>query len=182
MSTTYINSPEQGPPPPVEPGSELARCPRVLDEDRYDLSRRPIPPLSRANEFAVLKALSALAHAALARYPTTLESDRAALNASGVDALPPFSNRRNALVLVIGEKEAAMFCIKLAADAAGMLAAADAVSALETARMTAIAGEATGMGQGKACYGRDLARYLRAVVIPLLAEDAVNNKSVSEAN
>jgi hypothetical protein len=150
----------------VEVGSELSRCPRVLDENRYDLARRPIGPFSRTNEAAVLDTLAQVARATLARYPTTYDEDVAELYRTAVP-LPPFSNRRNLLVLLIGEKSVSIFCEKLAKDASVWLRSVDAPDVtLASVKAAAALGEM--MGAGRACYERDLARYCRAVIIPLL--------------
>ena len=112
----------------------------------------------------MLTALGDLARATLARYPTTLAEDLAELG--GPSAPVAFSNRRNVLVLLAGEKAAALDCERLATDAAVWLLATDVVAALASARAAASLGEIA--GAGRACYEADLARYLRAVVVPLL--------------
>ncbi len=96
---------------------ELWSLPR-LDSDDFDLARRPIEPLSAENEADALTLLARLAQEQLGAYPTTLEED-VALLASG--KFPYGSNRRNALVLVKGEKEVCRYYINLASVAVPML-------------------------------------------------------------
>ena len=157
---------EGGAPPAVDVGSELARCPRVLDEDRVDLSKRPIAPLSRANEAAVLGALAGHARAALARYPTTLEADVAELAGAGAGGnIARGSNRYNALVLLVGEKKTAKWLERLERDVRPLLVATDAVLArAQVARLLAEAEDK----QTVASEERDIARYVKTVVGPLL--------------
>jgi len=153
---------------PVAPSSDLARCPRAMDEERLDLSRRPIAPLSRANEAAALDALGALARGALAAHAApgaSADDDAAALAAER-----PFSNRRNALVLLAGERAVARALARIAREGAALLRAPDAARAAADARAAAAAGDAA--GAGRACEDRDVARYLRLVVVPLLDADA----------
>ena len=150
----------------MDVGSELARCPRVLDEDRVDLSKRPIAPLSRANEAAVLGALAGHARAALARYPTTLEADVAELAGAGAGGnIARGSNRYNALVLLVGEKKTAKWLERLERDVRPLLVATDAVLArAQVARLLAEAEDK----QTVASEERDIARYVKTVVGPLL--------------
>lgn len=64
---------------------------------------RTIPALlNTRNESRALRLLSEICDDYLSRYPTTLDQDRASL-ASG--ELPIYSNRRNAVIQVRGEKE-----------------------------------------------------------------------------
>jgi hypothetical protein len=109
--------------------------PRIYDDS--DLGKKPIKPLrygvhsqrllsarwsrrkawvivcvcSRRTEMNVLRDLAARMEAQLKRYPTTLEEDLRVLQ----DGVFPFgSDRRNALVIIKGEKEVCHFWIKLA--------------------------------------------------------------------
>lgn len=121
--------------------------------------RSPLRPLSCENEAAVLRQLAAACAAQLAAYPTSLAEDLATL-AAGVHA--PGSNRRNALVLLRGEKlvcehyvglaRAALPYLDAPARGAGPAAAADARTALARAH----AGTS------------DADKYMRNVVLPLL--------------
>jgi hypothetical protein len=162
---------------------ELLHLPR-MDED-FDLARRPVPPLSCANEAAALRQLRQLCEAQLAGYPTTLAQDRAAL-ASGRHAYG--SNRRNVLVLLVGEKEVLAHFVRLAelalplldagaaagagagAGAAGappqtlqqqVAAALSAALALKSRLALAGAGAPSGSDA-------NAAKYVAAVVLPLL--------------
>jgi len=162
-----------------------------MDED-FDLARRPVLPLSCANEAAALRHLAALCSAQLARYSTSLEADRAAL-AAGVtpsgEALAYGSNRRNVLVLLRGEKEVLAHYVALAALAVPLLEAAAAggagaaaggpaaapgahtahvqllASAQEARARLAANGAAPGQASGSDAQA---ARYLGAVVLPLM--------------
>ena len=163
-----------------------------MDED-FDLARRPVLPLSCANEAAALRHLSALCSAQLARYPTSLEADRAALAAGATpsgEALAYGSNRRNVLVLLRGEKEVLSHYVALAALAVPLLEAAAAAggagagagagaapggahtahvqllaSAQEARARLAASGAAPGQASGSDAQA---ARYLGAVVLPLM--------------
>jgi hypothetical protein len=96
-------------------GHDVMALPADVGPD-YDWTGVAIPPLSEANETAVVRALARLCADALGRYPTTLEQDRTALEAadaavaapSGGGGSAPLSqaalNRRNALVLRVAEK------------------------------------------------------------------------------
>jgi hypothetical protein len=170
-----------GPPPPepllrVDVRSELAQCPGLAPEaEAVDAGTRPIPPLSCANEAVVLGVLARHAREMLSRYPRPLAEDLTEL-ASGASA--PFSNRRNALLLVSGEKAVCQFYIDLQARAAPLLRATDASAALEEAE--ALCEGASGAGvAAHAAEGppppplcRDSARYYHAVVVPLLRRRA----------
>jgi hypothetical protein len=95
---------------------ELMYCPRM--DEGAELWRKPVPALSVENECAVLQSLAELCAEQLGRYPTTLESDVAVLRAG---RYPFGSNRRNALVLLKGEKEVCHYYIDLAAEAVPVL-------------------------------------------------------------
>lgn len=88
---------------------EIPYLPR-LDDD-FDLARRPIPPLSPDNEIGVLQHLASLCQHQLSLYPSTLADDNHILDSQQYSY---GSNRRNALVLVKGEKEVCHFYIALA--------------------------------------------------------------------
>ncbi len=163
-----------GAPPPVEALSELARCPRVLDEDRLDLSRRPIAPLSRRNEAAVVAELGRLAAAALDGYPTAAAADAAELARAA-----PGSNRANALTLLLGEKATAAWLVALAREAGPLLAEPE--PALARARLAAALARADAAGTVRTSAARDLGRYLRAVVVPLVEADIVGELPWSDA-
>ncbi|CAM9934220.1 unnamed protein product, partial [Phaeothamnion confervicola] len=84
-------------------------------------------PIAVRNEAAAMAALRVMAQAALARYPTTMEEDAHALKTGD---LPPFSNRRHALIQVYGEKVVWRHYLELAETALRCLAApTDAVAA-----------------------------------------------------
>jgi hypothetical protein len=82
--------------------------------DVPDWKRHPLPPVSCRNESAVLTELARLCSSQLARYPTTLAEDVAELE-SGRWAYG--SNKRNALVLLKGEKEVCQYYCDLAEKA-----------------------------------------------------------------
>jgi len=89
----------------------------VMDRN-YDLEETPIEPLSISTEIEVLKMMKRLCEEQLAQYPTTLEEDNARL---ATNELVPFSNERNALILVQGEKEVCHHWIKLVEAAIPLL-------------------------------------------------------------
>jgi hypothetical protein len=93
---------------------EMTRLPAYASQRHFDWTRRRIDPISAENELRVLKNLSALCREQLLRYPTTLEEDIAEL-ASGKWSFG--SNKRNALVLLRGEKEICHYFIQLHARA-----------------------------------------------------------------
>ena len=76
----------------------------------YSLSANPIRPICARNEIAALANIAAVARTQLSRYPTSWEEDMALLNS---DKLTPFSNRKNALIVIMGGKEILRFWIKL---------------------------------------------------------------------
>jgi protein-histidine N-methyltransferase len=76
----------------------------------YSLSANPIRPICARNEIAALANIAAAARTQLGDYPTTWDEDMALLNSN---TLTPFSNRKNALIVVMGEKEILRFFIKL---------------------------------------------------------------------
>jgi len=123
--------------------------------DPPDFVRRPIGPLSLRNELAVLRHLARLCTEQLDRYPTALEEDRRELRSG---RWPYGSNRRNALVLVAGEKVVCAFFIRLA-ETADALAAAP----LHEARASLAAPAAPATGEAS-----DADQYLRAVLLRLL--------------
>ena len=77
-----------------------------------ELGRDPVEPLSCENEAAVLRDIADTCVAQLALYPTTLQEDYARLE--DAESLPPFSNARNAVIHVRGEKEVLHFYMDLA--------------------------------------------------------------------
>ena len=149
-----------------------------------DLGTRPIPPLSCANECAVLGALAALCGSALRRYPRSLAEDLAELravdSATGALRCAPFSNRRNALVLLAGEKAIAEHYVALAEAAGPLLRAREARAGLARAGELVAAGEGAGAGRA-ASRERDTARYVKAVVLPLLQRRAALEAAAAEA-
>lgn len=128
---------------------ELTLLPRIGPD--YDFVRRPIQPLSVANELSVLRHLAALAREQLAAYPTSLEQDAAEL-ASGRWGYG--SNRRNALVLLHGEKAVCAYYVRLS-DTASRIAAAPAgdLEALIAAEHASVSDED---------------KYVRGTLLPLL--------------
>jgi ribosomal protein S18 acetylase RimI-like enzyme len=128
---------------------ELTLLPRIGPD--YDFVRRPIQPLSVANELSVLRHLAALAREQLAAYPTSLEQDAAEL-ASGRWGYG--SNRRNALVLLHGEKAVCAYYVRLS-DTAQRIAAAPAegLEALIAAEYASVSDED---------------KYVRSTLLPLL--------------
>ena len=160
----------------MQAGSDLAHCPAALNEEQVDLGTRPIPPLSCANECAVLAALAALCGAQLRRYASSLGEDLAELAAvhpaTGLPLAPPFSNRRNALVLLAGEKCTAHFYEHLAEVAVPLLREGDARSGLRGAEALVASCGAGLEGYGRASRDRDTARYVKGVVLPLLQRRA----------
>lgn len=76
----------------------------------YSLSANPIRPICARNEIAALANIASVARTQLSSYPTTWEEDMGLLNS---DTLTPFSNRKNALIVIMGEKEILRFWIQL---------------------------------------------------------------------
>ena len=99
---------------------EMSYLPAYASHRDFDWTRRRIEPISIDNELRVLGNLSALCKEQLGRYPTTLEEDVDGL-ATGKWAFG--SNKRNAVVLLRGEKEVCHFYVMLAAEAAAVVAA-----------------------------------------------------------
>jgi len=155
-------------PPRVDVRSDLARCSgealAAEAECAVDAGARPIQPLSAANEAAVLGALSRHAAELLRRYPRGAAEDAAEL-ASGRAA--PFSNRRNALLLVAGEKAVCQFFVDLHAHLAPLLEAGEPRAALAEAEALC-----EGAAGAPPLLGRDAARYCHAAVLPLLRRRA----------
>lgn len=133
---------------------ELAAIPKL--EDDHDLIRRPIRPLSASNEAAVLSHLARACEAQLDAYPTTLGEDVEEI-ASG--KYPYYSNRRNALILLRGEKEICAYFIKLCKEALPYLTGPfSKLSHLDArSRVMRLYGTAS-----------DLDKYMRNVVLALL--------------
>ena len=163
------------PPAPVDVRSDLAQCPSgaLLDGEEEDVlvdsGHRPIPPLSCANEGAVLAALARHAAEQLRRYPRSRAADEAELAAG---AAAPFSNRRNALLLLSGEKAVCEFYVGLARALGPLLASPNAREAAEAAEALCAAGGA---------LDRDAARYCRGAVLPLLRRRAGVTPGLAEA-
>eukprot|EP01029_Cantina_marsupialis_P013855 TRINITY_DN3075_c0_g2_i1.p1 TRINITY_DN3075_c0_g2~~TRINITY_DN3075_c0_g2_i1.p1 ORF type:complete len:221 (-),score=62.43 TRINITY_DN3075_c0_g2_i1:103-765(-) len=67
-----------------------------------NIEQQIVPCVSGDNELHVLQSLALLMEELLKQYPTTLEEDKKLLESGTLKA---FSNRKNALVVVIGEKE-----------------------------------------------------------------------------
>jgi len=96
--------------------NEIVMLP-VMNRD-FDLEETPIEPLSIDTEIKVLMMIRGLCERQLSYYPTTLEEDNIRLAS---DELPQFSNRRNALILIRGEKEVCHHWIKVAEIAIPLL-------------------------------------------------------------
>ena len=116
----------------------------------YSLSSNPIRPISRRNEIAALAAFAGVARRQLQRYPTTYEEDKDVL-ASG--KIRPFSNRRNALIVILGEKEILHFWIDAARVCSDILSKPIA--------------EAVHVVQDKYTGNDDISRYIRSTVYSL---------------
>lgn len=71
----------------------------------YRSVRNAFIPISIRNEAATLRAFMLLCQNMLALYPTTLAEDLHELRPENIDNLPLYSNRRNALIHIRGEKE-----------------------------------------------------------------------------
>lgn len=94
-------------------------------------------PISVRNEMAVLKSLLAMCDQLLSSYPTTCVQDKDRLLCGDV---PLFSNERNALIQVKGEKEVLLFFKALAEssiallESEGMLRFDEQLEALRTSK------------------------------------------------
>jgi histone-lysine N-methyltransferase SETD3 len=129
-----------------------ARIPPSISGTDAELGRDPVPPLSCANEAAVLSSLAEAALAQLELYPTSLQEDYARLEDEV--ALPPFSNARNAAVHVRGEKEVMHFYLDLAAFCVPLLH-----GTWEEAKPQLV--DIVGPGQGEQYIRNVVARLLR---------------------
>eukprot|EP00949_MAST-11_sp_MAST-11-sp1_P001255 g1255.t1 len=116
----------------------------------YSLSSNPIRPISARNEIAALAAMASTARRLLQRYPTTYEQDKETL-ASG--QIRPFSNRRNALIVILGEKEILHFWISASKACTEVLSKPIA--------------EAVQQVQDEYADNDDLSRYIRSTVYAL---------------
>lgn len=76
-----------------------------------ELGRKRIEPISCTNEAAALRALASMCEAQLGRYPTTLFEDLARLHSG---RLRRFTNARNCVVLLRGEKDVLHHWIRMA--------------------------------------------------------------------
>lgn len=99
---------------------EMTYLPAYASQLDFDWTRRRIEPISIDNELRVLGHLAALCQEQLGRYPTTLEQDVAEIE-SNVWAFG--SNKRNALILLRGEKEVCHFYVRLRDEASALVAA-----------------------------------------------------------
>lgn len=88
---------------------ELMVLPQIGDD--YDLGDNPIKPISCENEIQVLEHMARLMREQYERYPTTIEEDQATLDSGEFE---PFSNHRNVIVVLRGEKEVCLHYMKLA--------------------------------------------------------------------
>eukprot|EP00949_MAST-11_sp_MAST-11-sp1_P002718 g2718.t1 len=87
------------------------RCDTVQNDSNFDIAREMKEPVSTSNELRALRMLAWLMKRQLERYETSYEADLALMNSR---AQPPrFTNRRNALIYILGEKEICRFYIKL---------------------------------------------------------------------
>ncbi len=118
-----------------------------------DLHKNPVPPISAENEVQVLQKLAEYFAQQYASYPTSLEEDIDEL-ASGKHSFG--SDRRNALVVIKGEKEVCRFYMALAEIAVPMLQSSWA--------------EQQDAIQAQFCGHDDVDRYVRACVVPLLQQ------------
>ena len=118
-----------------------------------DLYKNPVPPISTENEVQVLQKLAEYFKAQYEGYPTTLEADIEEL-ATGKHSFG--GERRNALVVIKGEKEVCRFYMALADIAVPMLQSTWA--------------EQQDVIQQQYCGHDDVDRYVRACVAPLLQQ------------
>lgn len=72
----------------------------------YNLGTYPIRPITLESELTALSLLARHCEVALEKYPTSRAAD---LELLGGDTLTPFSNRRHALIVILGEKEILTF-------------------------------------------------------------------------
>merc|ERR1711871_89165 len=85
----------------------FARC----QSGEFDITKELTAPISLDNEEKVLKSFGRICMAQLKKYDTTWEEDKARLAAD--DGPQPFTNERNALIYMSGEKEICHFYIDL---------------------------------------------------------------------
>jgi hypothetical protein len=78
---------------------------------QFDITRELKSPISLDNEEKVLRHLGRICMTQLKAYDTTYEEDKALL--ASPDGPKPFSNKRNALIYMTGEKEICHFYIDL---------------------------------------------------------------------
>jgi len=149
---------------------ELLHLPRM--EEDFDLARRPILPLSCANEAAVLSHLRILCEKQLRAYPTSMEEDLELLKSG---RLPYGSNRRNALVLILGEKRVCSHYISLSKYAVPILEDSEKRSqellSFAVALQKKLSQESTFPSDSNA----NISKYIQSVVIPLLQKKAATD-------
>jgi protein-histidine N-methyltransferase len=85
----------------------------------YPIAEHPVEPVSPRNEVASLAFLARECRSILCEYPTSLKEDLDMLENGNI---PPFSNRRNALIVVKSEKEVLWHYIRLCELVAPLLA------------------------------------------------------------
>lgn len=137
----------------VAQGDDVSRLP-YIGKDAV-LGQKPIPPLSLDNECRTLQALCAVCEDQLAGYERPAEHDLAEL-CSGT--CQRGSNRRNALVLLLGEKSVARHFIRLAQVAVPLLAASP--------------DELAGVARSPVTEDSEINAYVRTVVRPLVSAAA----------
>ena len=155
-------------------GYDVARLPSHISRDDFDWVGEGIQPLSEGCEMAVLRRLAYLCSQQLGRYPTTLAQDRAQLvEADGDAAVLLSANKRNALILLIGEKEICEFYVSLPDKVAGLLS----LSRTEALHQIATAHGADAAGHDPASL------YIRRAINPLvLARSEVPPSSSADHN
>lgn len=96
--------------------TEVMLLPQLSEGKNF--TKQPVPPISPSNEANVLRTFRQVFQQQLNKYPTSLEEDIATLDAG---TYPFGSNRRNALVVVKGEKEVCHHFLQLADECIPLL-------------------------------------------------------------
>jgi protein-histidine N-methyltransferase len=126
---------------------------------QYPIHEHPVEPVCPRNELAALALLARECRYRLTQYPTTLEEDLDMLKNGGI---PPFSNRRNALIVVKSEKQVLHHYVRLS----------ELIAPLFQTSTTAIKDYVTKTYTGKD-DASDAARYLKHVVKKLEEREEV---------
>ena len=148
---------------------ELLHLPRM--EEDFDLARRPILPLSCANEASVLSHLRLLCEKLLLSYPNSMEEDMDHLKSG---RLPYGSNRRNALVLILGEKKVCSHYISLSKLVVPILEDSEKRAQELLPKAMALQAKLSSEAEFPSDSKSNISKYIQSVVVPLLQKKAAS--------